>query len=437
MRIPDILCRADILVVGGGAAGTLAAVAAARRGAEVVVVESQGALGGSHTLGGVDTFYGFYAPGASTRRIVGGLSYEVVERLLAQDAAFARPNTFGAGTGITYDIEALKIIYETMVLEAGGKLLYHTEAVDVVVEDGQLRGVVTASKAGLRSILADVIVDASGDADVAARAGAPFELAGSEGRPVQSLSMIFFMGNVDTARAFAVPQAERTRVMKQAVESGRYRLTRVGGSIHATPHPGLVHANLTRLPNVDATNPFALTQAEVEGRWQVQEYVRFLKAEMPGFEQAYLAMTASMIGIRETRRLVGEYVLTGDDVVQGRRFEDAVACCAAPIEDHHAGLDVQWRYVQGDGYYQIPYRSLLPLEVENLLVAGRCLSATHEAQASARNSAQCMAMGEAAGVAAQLALTCGAAPRQVPVADLRNALVAQGVLLEPVPANLA
>lgn len=431
----DVLYEADVLVVGGGSAGTLAAIAAARRGANVLLLESQSALGGSRTVMGVDTFYGFYSPGEVTRRVIGGITYEIIERLVAKDAAFTRPNTFGAGTGVTYDMEQLKILYEDMVLEAGARLLYHTFVPEIIVENGRLVGVMAANKAGLKAIRAGLVIDTTGDADIAARAGAPFELAGSNGLPVQSLSTIFYMGNVDIDQAFSLTQAERTQIMKQAAENKAYALTRIGGSIHPTPHPGFVHANLTRIPNIDATDPFALTEAEIEGRRQTQEYVRFLRNEHPGFQEAYLAMTASYIGVRETRRLVGEYVLTGEDVVSGRQFEDAIACCSAPIEDHHAGKDVRWQYVQGDGYYQIPYRSLLPKGIDNLLVAGRCLSASHEAQASARNSAQCMAMGEAAGVAATLALSAGVQPREVPAHNLRTSLLEQGVLLEPIPVD--
>ncbi len=432
----QILVETDILVVGGGSAGPLAAAAAARQGARVLLVESQGALGGSRTVMGVDTFYGFYSPGENTRRLVGGISYEIVERLFEAGSAFSRPNTFGAGTGITYDMEQLKIVYERLVLDAGANLLYHTFVPEVVLEDEALKGVWVATKAGLKQVRAKILIDATGDADLAARAGAEFELAGAEGRPVQSLSLIFYMGNVDTELVFSMPQAERTRIMKKAAASGKYSLTRIGGSIHPTPHPGFIHANLTRVPNVDATDPFALSMAEVEGRRQVQEYVRFLKNELPGFKNAYLAHSASHIGVRETRRLIGEYVLTGEDVVLGRQFEDAVCCCAAPIEDHHAGVDVRWQYVGGPGYYQIPFRSLLPRKIPNLLVAGRCLSATHEAQASARNSAQCMAMGEAAGLAAAVALRLGIPPSALESSYLRDELLKTGVVLEPIPVEI-
>lgn len=431
----ELLSEADIAVVGGGSAGTLAAISSARRGADVLLIESQNALGGSRTVMGVDTFYGYFSPGDQALRLIGGITYEIVERLLERDAAFFRPNTFGAGTGITYDLEQLKVLLEEMVLEAGAKLLYHSFVPDVVMDGDRVEGVLVSNKAGLKEVKAKYVIDGSGDADIAARAGASFELAGSDDLQVQSLSTIFYMGNVENERAFSLSQRERTKLMADAEASGKYELTRIGGSIHPTPHPGFVHANLTRIPNVDATDPLALTRAEIEGRRQAHEYARFLINEHPGFEKAYLATTACYIGVRETRRLIGEHVLTGDDVISGRKFEDAIACCAAPIEDHYSGKDVRWRYVEGDGYYQIPYRTLLPREVDNLLVAGRCLSATHDAQASARNSAQCMAMGEAAGVALAIALSQAIQPRDVDVAQLRDELLGAGVILEPIEVD--
>ena len=433
----ELLYEADLAVIGGGSAGTLAAISAARKGVDVLLVESQSALGGSRTVMGVDTFYGYFSPGDRTSRVIGGITYEIVERLFDRSAAFLRPNSFGAGTGVTYDLEILKMLLEEMVVEAGAKLLYHSFVPEVLMDDNNIDGVLVSNKAGLRKVKADFVIDATGDADVAARAGASFELAGVGELPVQSLSTIFYLGNVDNERAFSLSQSERTKLMEDAEASGEYKLTRIGGSIHPTPHPGLIHANLTRIRNVNATDPVALTNAEIEGRRQAHEYARFLINEHPGFEDAFLAMTASYIGVRETRRLIGEYVLTGEDVVAGRHFEDAIACCAAPIEDHHAGKDVRWKYIEGDGYYQIPYRALLPKEVDNLIVAGRCLSATHEAQASARNSAQCMAMGEAAGVAASIALSVDTQPSDVEVSQLRSALLDQDVIFEPIPIDIS
>jgi ribulose 1,5-bisphosphate synthetase/thiazole synthase len=422
----------DVLVVGGGAAGTLAAVAAGRKKQRVLVLEAAGFLGGSRTLMGVDTFNGFFSPGEQTYQLVGGISYEVVERLMERKAAFIRQNTFGSGPVVTYDMEQLKIVFEEMVLDAGAELLFHSFVPEVHVRDRSIQDATVCNKAGLNQVAPNVIIDATGDLDVAASAGEDYELAGVDANPVQSLTTVFYMANVDNNRAFSLSQAERTQIMQTAHESGKYDLTRIGGSIHPTPHAGYVHANLTRVPNVDATNPSALTHAEIEGRRQVQHYARFLINEYPGFENAFLASTASMIGVRETRRLKGEYVLTGEDVVHGAKFDDAIACCSAPVEDHTAGKDVNWRFLESGDFYQIPYRSLLPTKTRNLLVAGRCLSATHEGQASARNSAQCMAMGEAAGVAAALARSKAVSPKQVDIEELQENLLGQGVILEPI-----
>jgi ribulose 1,5-bisphosphate synthetase/thiazole synthase len=423
--------KTDILIVGGGAAGTLAAISAARKGQNVLLLESNGFLGGSRTRMGVDTFNGFFSPGERIFQLVGGISYEVVERLIKTKSAFVRLNTFGSGPVVTYDMERLKILYEEMVLEAGGSLLYNSFVPEVNVEDGAIKSVTVCNKAGLNQLEAKLVVDATGDLDIAAYSGEEYELAGKDGNPVQSLTTIFYMANVDNEKAFSLPQAELTKIMQDANNSGKYNLTRIGGSIHPTPHPGYVHANLTRIPNIDATDPVALTNAEIEGRRQVQEYVRFLIDEYPGFEKAFLASTASMIGVRETRRLKGEYILTGQDVRSGAKFDDAIACCSAPMEDHNAGKDVKWQFLKSGDYYQIPFRSLLPKKIDNLLVAGRCLSATHEGQASARNSAQCMAMGEAAGAATALVMSKGIVPRQLNVSELHEELVNQGVILEP------
>jgi hypothetical protein len=219
--------------------------------------------------------------------------------------------------------------------------------------------------------------------------------------------------------------------MREAAKSGSYRLPRLEGSWHRTPHPGVVTVHMTRVPNVDATDPRQLTQAELEGRRQVQEYLRFLRDLVPGFEHSVLVDVSPGIGVRESRRVVGDYRLTREDVLQARRFADEIALCGAPIEDHIAGTDTRWTYVPNSGVYGIPFRCLLPSGVEGLLVAGRCFSATHDAHASARSMATCMAMGQAAGTAAALAVASGTSPRSVDVDVLRRCLAEDGALLEP------
>lgn len=427
-RTIPTLWATDVLVVGAGSAGCTAAIAAARQGRSVTVVERYGFLGGVST-GVLDTFYGFYTPGTEARRVVDGVPGEIVRELVARNAAFERANTFGAGTGVTYHPETLKRVYEDLALASGVRLLLHSFCTDAVVEDGRLVGIVVDGKAGLGRIDARVTVDCSGDADVAARAGAPFEQAGVDG-PVQTATTTFRVCNVDVARAAAVKRDQMAALMRSAVASGRYDLPRLDGSIHQTPVPGVMLAIMSRVPGLDATDPIDLTRAEIEGRRQVERYVRFLRDQVPGYEQADLVATSVQIGVRESRRIRGEYWLTEADVVAARRHDDDVALCGAPIEDHHIGQDTRWRYLPDGEVYGIPYRSLVPRQVEGLLVAGKCLSASHDAHASARNMAQCMAMGQAAGTAAALAVETGRGPREIDRGLLRDRLLATGAILE-------
>jgi hypothetical protein len=225
--------------------------------------------------------------------------------------------------------------------------------------------------------------------------------------------------------------------MGEAATAGDYQLPRVEGSWHRTPAEGVALVHMTRIPNVDATDPEQLTAAEVEGRRQVREYHRFLRDRVPGFERSVIVATSPAIGVRESRRVHGDYRLTREDVLSGRRFDDEIALCGAPIEDHGAGGDTEWQYVGEGGVYGIPYRSLLPRGVEGMLVVGRCFSATHDAHASARSMATCMAMGQAAGTAAVAAAAAGSVPRAVPVDALRQRLASDGALLEPVELEVA
>jgi glycine/D-amino acid oxidase-like deaminating enzyme len=421
--------RYDVIVVGSGSAGSSAAISAARLGARTLLVDRLGFMGGTSTAV-LDTFYAFYTPGATPRRVVGGIGWEVVERLTADGVAFERPNTYGAGTGVTYDPEALKVLWERLAEDAGIDLLLHTWATGVTLTDGRVRALRIWNKGGERTIEAAAFVDASGDGDVCAMAGVPYDDARTTGT-VQSLSTLFRLANVDLERAAAVPKAELWARMRDAAATGGYRLPRLEGSWHRTPYEGVVMIHMTRIPNVDATDPEQLTRAEIEGRRQVLEYHRFLRDRVPGFERSVLVSTSPAIGIRESRRVHGDHRLTRDEVLAGARFTDEIALCGAPIEDHGAGGDTEWRYVAEGGVYGIPYRSLLPQGVEGLLVAGRCFSATHDAHASARSMATCMAMGQATGTAAALAAAGGTTPRALPADRLRERLALDGALLVP------
>ena len=423
------LWSGDVLVVGGGSAGCAAAVTAGRLGARTLLIESGGFLGGTGARV-LDTFYGFYAPGQDGKRVVGGVGWEVCERLTAAGMAFERPNTYGAGTGVTYEPEALKVVWDDLVATSGADLLLYGLLTGVIDDGGRTVGAVVETRAGPRVVDASVVIDATGDGEVAWRAGAALERPAEE-RAAQPCTATFRLGGVADQPA---PTAELHRLMAEAKRDGTYDLPRVEGSSHVTCLPGVRHTNLTRVVGYDTTDPWELTAAELEGRRQVQEYARFLAEQVPGYEDAYLIQVSTRLGIRESRRLVGVHVLDRGDVLAARDFDDAIARCGAPIEDHAAGEATRWEYVGGGSEptgrtYGIPYRCLLPREVDGLLVAGRCLSASHDVHASVRSMGQCMAMGQAAGAAAVLAVDAGVAPRDVDAGRLRYDLGDQGALL--------
>lgn len=419
------LWDSDVLVIGSGSSGATAAITAAQQGARVTLVERYGFMGGISTQV-LDTFYGFYTPGSEARKVVGGVPDQVVDALMRRKRAILRPNTYGAGQGITYDPQALKVIWETLAKSAGVRLLYHTFVVDTLVEHGRVRGVIAVNKGGFYEIPARVVIDASGDADVAAAAGVRCE--GAEQGALQSLTTTFHMINVDTERARTVKKAQLHALMGEAIEQG-YALPRKEGSVHITPFDGVMVTNMTRVSGVNPLDVVALTEAEVEGRRQAEEYARFLVDKVPGYERAVLGQFSHQIGVRESRRIYGRYRLTREDVLGARDFDDAIARCGAPIEDHHAGNDTAWQYLPDGATYGIPYRCLLPEAVDGLLVVGRCLSADHDAHASVRSMGQCMAMGQAAGMAAVIANAGGVMPHEVNIHTLRSRLAQIGAVV--------
>jgi len=444
-----VLADIDVCVVGSGSAGSTAAIAAARGGASVVLVEKLPFLGGTSTAV-LDTFYGFWTPGEAPRRVVGGIADDVVAGLRRLGPVIERPNTYGAGTGITYLAEHLKVVWEELTSAAGVRILLHSTIQDAVVDgDGRVRSIVIATKAGLGQIVARTFVDATGDADLCAFADFGYETAG-EIDPAQTLTTTFRMANVGHDRRRTITTAELHDLMARAAADG-FDLPRREGSDHVTPINGVTATIMTRLkPNerraadgrlVDTTDPIFLTAAEIAGRRQALEYARFLVDRVPGYEDASLVALGTQIGIRETRRVYGDARLSRDDVVSARQFDDQIGLCGAPIEDHRAGPDTRWAYLPLGAAVGIPFAALVVRDAVNVLVAGRCFSATHDAHASVRSMAQCMAMGQAAGAAAAMASrrSRSGAVRAIDVQSLRSRLSADGAIIElaNVPAEPA
>jgi hypothetical protein len=427
----------DVIVVGSGSAGATAAIAAGRAGVRTLLLERLPFLGGTSTAV-LDTFYGFYTPGTKSRKVVAGIADDVMDHLRRHDSWLERPNTHGAGTGVTYHPEYLKVVWENLVTAAGVDVLLNAWVQDVTMaDDGRITGLVVATKTGLRHYSGRVIIDASGDADICHFAGIGYELAG-ESDPAQTLTTTFKMVNVDVARRKTVSKIEFHALMAKAAESGNYALPRKEGSDHITPVANMTATIMTRLPSfqktgttfVNATDPGLLSRAEMEGRMQAIEYIRFLRDLVPGYEKAQLSTFGMQIGVRETRRVYGLYRLTREDVLGAKQFDDQIALCGAPIEDHHGGADTAWAYLPDGQCVGVPYRTLVPRDGRNILVAGRCFSATHDAHASVRSMGQTMAMGQAAGVAAALASRADGLIASVKVVALRDQLRRDGAILE-------
>jgi hypothetical protein len=439
-KIP-VFATVDVLVVGGGSAGCCAALAAAGEGAGgVMLLERYGFLGGSSTQM-LDTFYGFFTPGVEPRKVVGGVADRVVNALDTVGAVFLRPNTYGAGTGVNYNPERLKWVWDTLLQAAGVRVLLHVNVVAADLDAGAaIEGVVISTKRGFYRIKARRFIDASGDADLCELAGIASEKAG-ENEPAQTLTTTFRMSNVDLA-AYEAAGGKKMLMqqMADALDCGTHALPRKSGSLHAMNARGCVSTVAVRVAEVDATDFEQLTMAEQEGRRQAFAYEGFLRDRVPGFAESNIIGLSHQIGVRETRRVYGEYRLTKQDCLAVARFDDRVLLCGAPIEDHRAnmagGEETVWAYVPGGQAYDVPYRTLVPRGRDEVWVAGRCFSATHDAHASCRSMAQTMAMGQAVGTAAALSLATGAGARDVNVSELQSRLRGNGAILE-VPEKIA
>jgi hypothetical protein len=329
---------------------------------------------------------------------------------------------------ISFDPEKYKLVSEDMVLESGSDLLYHTHAVAALVDDNAMCGIVIETKSGRFAILSKTVIDCTGDGDIAARAGIAFEKGRSADSLLQPMTMMFRMCGVKWVQTDG--KQLHTLVQQAINETGHhFRLAfNRPWAIHI-PNPDEVVLQLVHVRGVDATDVRDLTAAEIEGRKQVRAVVDFLTQYVPEFNDAYLIETATQIGIRETRRITGDYQLTLDDVRSGRKFDDGIATVSFGVDIHDPiGLSQIGGGITG--VYNIPYRCLLPVGIEGLLVAGRCISGTSEAHASYRVKGPCIAMGQAAGTAAAMAVKHNVSPRELDVGEIRQTLKQQGVVLD-------
>ena len=417
----------DIAVIGAGCAGISAAVCAARLGKRVLLVEKSAQLGGISTAI-LDTMNGFYLPGEGNKKAVRGIGEEIETELLARKEAFYRDNTYGSGRVITYSPEALQEVYLNLLEQNQVSILFHSMVTEAETENGTITRLIAETKKEKIELKAKMFIDTTGDGDVFYHAGFDYDgVNGSE--HVQSLTTTFRMINVDETKLSSFTKEEMWAKMKEASQSGEFHLPRWEGSFHKTTVPGCVQTNMVRVVKSDPTDVIQLSEAEIEGKKQAAEYAAFMKKYLPGFEQSSLLSTSVMIGVRETRRVIGEVVLTAQDVREAAQFEDSVGLCGAPIEDHNRGTDTGWEYIKENRTYGIPYRSLIPKGSKNLLTAGRCFSADHTAHASCRSVAQCMAMGQAAGTAAALCVSENCEVSALPYALLKESLLKQNVQL--------
>ena len=433
-RATPVFGEFDVVVVGGGPAGILAASAAARARRSTILVERYGFLGGAGTAAGLSTFCGLHANVAGEhRRVVRGLCDEVIERLEKMDAL--SPPHLSVQHRIqaqAYDISAYKIVADEMLLAAGAQLLFHAFAVAVVMRnEREIEAAIVETKSGRRAILGRTFIDCSGDGDLAAWAGAPYEVGDGKGNMLYPSTM-FRINAVDPQKAGRAWELI-PKLMDEAEAKGR-RFPRKKPIVRPQRDPIEWRANLTQIRNPDGSavsgiDAAQLSYGEIEGRRQCWDVFDFIRAVTPGFEKSYIVEIAPQLGIRETRRVKGETMVSEDQILDCADFPDAIGVNGWPVEAHIAG-DVKFVFARKErGFNQLPYRMIVPLAVDNLLVAGRCASMTHEGQSSARVSGACFVMGQAAGTAAALALQAGVAPRRLDVKALQQTLERDGAYL--------
>jgi hypothetical protein len=435
----------EVVVLGGGPAGIAAAVAAARAGRRTLLIERYGFLGGMGTAAGVTNFCGLHANvHGEMHRVVRGIASELLARIDRLGGLNAPHLILGKIFAQAYDTAAYKIAADDLLGAHKVDILFHALGAGVVMHDEtRINVLLVETKAGRQAIRADIFIDCSGDGDLAAWTGAPFEVGDDEGHMLYP-SMMFRLNGIDPDKA---GDAWRTipQLMERAEAAGTHKFPRKAAIVRPQRSGIEWRVNFTQVSRADGRaingiEPDDLTRGEIEGRRQAVQAFEFLRT-VPGFEKSYIVDLPPQLGIRETRRIVGGYQLSGEDVLGCASFDDSIGVNGWPIEAHVAG-DVIFKFPpipESRGYNELPYRMLVPAGIDNLLVAGRCASMTHEGQSAARVSGACFAMGEAAGSAAALALSGNTIPRDIAVEKLQQALQQQGAFIgrnQDVPVGL-
>ncbi|MBQ8869117.1 MAG: FAD-dependent oxidoreductase [Oscillospiraceae bacterium] len=426
----EVIESVDVIVAGAGPAGICAAVAAARQGASVLLVERYGAVGGNLTLGNVSPILG--------RTSQGTMYYEVIEMLSAQHKDELKVETRN-GKEIHIDAEEAKGILTNFLYKNNVKLMLQTTICDVIKEDDVLKGLIVTTPCGLKAVKAKRIIDTTGDGTVAFLSGCEYQIGRESDGRTQPVTLEFTINNVDESRAImcfggsdpvTLPNGKKySEFCKECEQNGILPKNVSIVRLHRTFYSGERNVNATQMNDINGLDATDLYKAEVELRNQIDRVVDFLRKYVPGYENCMLKTTADTLGVRETRRIMGEYVMCDDDVEQGNQYDDAVVHNAWFLIDIHNPSGGG----QAEGHskiakpYDIRYGALVPKNVENLLTAGRCISGTHRAHASYRVMAICMATGEAAGVAAALSIKDDVTPRNLQPCKIRNVLMNNGI----------
>ena len=454
----------DIIIVGGGTAGVMAAIAAGRQGADVLLVERYGCLGGMST-GGMINFYNSFH-NLKGEQVIGGISWEIVEKLVEMNATPGAERDYSGLTGslVIYNQKLLELLLFRMVEESGAKLLLHSFLSDVIYKDGHIEAVEVINKSGKMRLYGKVFIDATGDADIAVEAGAHYEE--SDSGHTQPVTLEIRVGGVDTqkVRQYIVEHPDQFELdcdpedvwkqkylvqwcvgipaLQQWDEEGKLKYGLTHNQIWFNTHEpeasrGIFTLNATRVANVSGVNVEDLTRAEVDSRKEIPILLDFFRSNVPGFENAYLVDMASQMGVRETRRVLGDYTITREDVMEGRKQPDVITKVVSQIDIHGSDKfdDKKFSWTKlpknADRNYDfdVPYRAIIPMDLDNLLIAGRPISTDRGAHGAIRFMPPCMAIGEAAGVAAALSVRHDVSLREVDIAELQDNLRKQGAIL--------